>query len=71
MTKKDLRLEDPDAKYPAYIINRCMSGHLDTIMFVNEMNQYHFLSESSVFVHYKYCEEKEKILTNRKDKSEI
>ena len=38
MTKKDLRLENPDAKYPAYIINRCMSGHLDTILYANEMN---------------------------------
>ena len=36
--KKNIYEEDPDAKYPAYIINRCMSGHLDTVMFANEMN---------------------------------
>ena len=36
--KKNLYDEDPTAKYPAYIINRCMSGHLDTVMFANEMN---------------------------------
>jgi len=36
--KRNLYDEDPTAKYPAYIINRCMSGHLDTIMFANEMN---------------------------------
>ena len=36
--KKNLYEEDPDAKYPAYIINRCMSGHLDTVLFANEMN---------------------------------
>ena len=36
--KKNLYKEDPDAKYPAYIINRCMSGHLDTVLFANEMN---------------------------------
>ena len=39
-SKKNLIDEDPDVekKYPAYIINRCMSGHLDAIMYANEMN---------------------------------
>ena len=37
-TKKNLFKDDPTAKYPAYIINRCMSGHLDTVLFANEMN---------------------------------
>ena len=39
-TKKNLVEEDPDCikKYPPYIINRCLSGHLDCIMYVNEMN---------------------------------
>ena len=36
--KKNLFEDDPTAKYPAYIINRCMSGHLDTVLFANEMN---------------------------------
>ena len=41
-TKKNLVEEDPDCikKYPPYIINRCLSGHLDCIMYVNEMNKY-------------------------------
>ena len=45
-SKKNLMDEDPDVekKYPAYIINRCMSGHLDAIMYANEMNLYHNLS---------------------------
>ena len=45
-TKKNLIDEDSDLekKYPAYIINRCMSGHLDAIMYANEMNLYHNLS---------------------------
>ena len=44
-SKKNLIDEDPDVekKYPAYIINRCMSGHLDAIMYANEMNIYHNL----------------------------
>ena len=52
-TKENLIEEDPDLikDYPPFIINRCLSGHLDCIMFANEMNkhpnldkdmQYHF-----------------------------
>lgn len=37
-TKKNLLDEDPTLKYPAFIINRCMSGHIDTILLANEMN---------------------------------
>ena len=44
-TKKNLIDEDPsiEREYPSYVINRCLSGHLDCIMPVNEMNRYHFL----------------------------
>ena len=52
-TKENLIEEDPSVikDYPPYIVNRCLSGHLDTVMFANEMNkfpnldkdlQYHF-----------------------------
>ena len=36
--------EDPSEikNYPPYIINRCLSGHLDCVMFANEMNKYSF-----------------------------
>ena len=44
-TKKNLIDEDPslEKEYSPYIINRIFSGHLDSIMFANEMNRYHFL----------------------------
>ena len=44
-TKKNLIDEDPsiEKNYPPYIINRCLSGHLDAVMFANEMNRYSFL----------------------------
>lgn len=29
---------DAEKEYPPYIINRCMSGFIDTIMYSNEMN---------------------------------
>ena len=44
-TKNNLMDEDPslEKEYSPYIINRIFSGHLDSIMFANEMNRYHFL----------------------------
>ena len=44
-TKKNLIDEDSSIEkdYPPYIINRCLSGHLDAVMFANEMNMYSFL----------------------------
>ena len=44
-TKKNLIDEDPslEKEYPPYIVNRCLSGHLDCIIFANEMNKYNFL----------------------------
>ena len=38
--KDDLTVDDPDAikDYTPYIVNRCLSGHLDTILYSNEMN---------------------------------
>ena len=46
-TKKNLIDEDPslEKEYSPYVINRCLSGHIDCIMFVNEMNKYHFLQK--------------------------
>ena len=44
-TKKNLIDEDPslEKEYPPYIINKRLSGYIETIMLVNEMNQYSFL----------------------------
>ena len=40
INKDDLTVDDPDAikDYTPYIVNRCLSGHLDTILYSNEMN---------------------------------
>ena len=42
-TKEDL--SENIKEYPSYIINRCLSGHIDCIMFANEMNIYHQLDK--------------------------
>jgi hypothetical protein len=39
-------------EYPPYIVNRCLSGHLDCIMFANEMNKYHFLDKDMQYEFY-------------------
>ena len=53
-TKKNLIQEDPSVKkdYPPYIINRCLSGHIDCVMFANEMNKYHFLDKDMQYEFY-------------------
>jgi len=53
-TKKNLIDEDPSVKkeYPPYIINRCLSGHLDCVMFANEMNKYSFLDKDMQYSFY-------------------
>ena len=38
--------------YPPYIINRCLSGHLDCIMYANEMNKYSFLDKDMQYSFY-------------------
>ena len=53
-TKENLIQEDPSLikDYPPYIINRCLSGHMDCIMFVNEMNKYHNLDKDMQYEFY-------------------
>ena len=52
-TKEDL-MEDPSAKkeYSPYIINRCLSGHIDCVLFVNEMNMHHSLDKDMQYSFY-------------------
>ena len=42
LSKRDLMEEDPgwEKNYPPYVINKCLSSHLDTLAFANEMNRY-------------------------------
>ena len=46
--------EDPSEikTYSPYIINRCLSGHLDCVMFANEMNKYSFLDKDMQYSFY-------------------
>ena len=46
-TKEHLYVDDPDRvkSYPPYIVNRCLSGHLDAILFANEVNKHPLLDK--------------------------
>ena len=53
-TKKNLIDEDPSLEkdYSPYIINRIYSGHLDSVMFANELNKYSFLDKKIQYDFY-------------------
>ena len=42
LTKNNIIDDDSllEKEYPPYIINRCMSSHIDTLMYSNEMNMH-------------------------------
>lgn len=46
--------EDPESikDYSPYIINRCLSGHLDCILYANEMNIYNTLPNKMQYDFY-------------------
>ena len=39
-------------KYPAYIVNRCLSGHIDAVLLVNELNRWHGLDNDLQYSFY-------------------
>ena len=53
-TKENLLDDDPHSikEYPPYIINRCLSGHLDAVLYAQEMNKYHFLDKDLQYNFY-------------------
>jgi len=51
-TKKNLMdSDDPmwEKKYPAYMVNKVLSGFQDTVMLCNEMNRNHFIDRDMQF----------------------
>ena len=53
-TKDDLTEDDPDTikDYLPYIVNRCLSGHLDTVLYSNEMNLHNHLDKDMQYSFY-------------------
>ena len=54
LTKEDITREDPQLikKYAPFIINKCMSAHLDCIMFANEMTLQSHLAKDLQYQYY-------------------
>jgi hypothetical protein len=50
--KEDIATDETIRSYPPYIVNRCLSGHIDCIMFANEMNMYHQLPKDMQYKFY-------------------
>jgi hypothetical protein len=53
-TKDNLTEENPDLikEYAPFIINKCLSGQIDTILFANEMNMNHHLDKDMQYSFY-------------------
>jgi hypothetical protein len=53
-TKNNLIEENPDIvkEYAPFIINKCLSGQIDTILFANEMNMNHHLDKDMQYSFY-------------------
>jgi hypothetical protein len=45
-------LSEDIKSYPPYIVNRCLSGHIDCIMYVNEMNMNHQMDKDMQYSFY-------------------
>ena len=70
--KNNLIEEDPSTikDYAPYIVNRCLSGSIDSVLFANEMNKYSFLDKDMQYSFYLNTVRKKKRFSPwlRKDK---
>ena len=64
-SKENLIEEIPENihSYTPYIINKCIAGHLDTILFANELNQYPYISKDMQYAFYLHSLRKKKRYT--------
>ena len=47
LSKSNLIDENPDCErdYAPFVINKCLSGQLDSVLYANEMNKHHQLDK--------------------------
>jgi hypothetical protein len=64
-SKENLIEEIPEniSSYTPYIVNKCVAGHLDTILFANELNQYPYISKDMQYAFYLHSLRKKKRYT--------
>ena len=51
-SKKDVWDEEDTKQYVPYVINKCLSGHLDAVLHANEMNISHHLDKRLQYDYY-------------------
>ena len=46
-SKQNMMVDDEEAakNYPPFIVNKCLSGFIDSVLYANEMNKNHFLDK--------------------------
>jgi hypothetical protein len=61
-SKENLIEEKPEniSSYVPFIINRCVAGHLDTVLFANELNQHPYISKEMQYSFYLHSLRKKK-----------
>jgi len=53
--KKDIILDEYDEKqYPGFIVNKCLSGMADAVLYANEMNRLHWLDKKMQYDFFLY-----------------
>jgi hypothetical protein len=59
-TKQDILTEEIEKEYVPYVINHCLSGTVDTVLYAQEMNQRHFLDKRMQFDYLRHAVRKGK-----------
>jgi hypothetical protein len=71
--KKDLLKEDPELskKYPNFVINRILSGNIDTVLFANELNERFTMDKDMQYKYLLYAIPKRKRFSQYLKKNEF
>ena len=72
-TKENLIADDPSAisSYPPYIVNRCLSGAVDSVLFANEINMNAHADKDMQYAFLLYTLRKRKRFSPRLKKEQV
>lgn len=72
-TKQDLIKDNPELikSYPPYVINKCLSAHIDTVLYANQMNEYYDLDPDIQYKFYLNSIRKKKRFSSWNKKSNL
>jgi hypothetical protein len=72
-TKQNLIKDSPDLikSYPAYVINKCLAMHIDTVLYANQMNECYELDHDMQYSFYLNSIRKKKRFSSSIKKSNL